>query len=123
PQDGSAEPVLPRAPEILHALGNLIENARQFARHEVQVTTSWSAGELSVTVRDDGPGFALDILGELGEPYLTSRRVGGHMGLGVFIAKSLLERTGARLAFANPPGGGAEVAIRWRRADIEAEVS
>jgi two-component system sensor histidine kinase RegB len=120
-QDDSAEPVLPRAPEILHALGNLIENARQFARHEVRVTTGWSAGALAVTVRDDGPGFAVDILGELGEPYLTSRRVGGHMGLGVFIAKSLLERTGARLAFANPPGGGAEVAIRWRRADIEAE--
>jgi two-component system, sensor histidine kinase RegB len=123
PRDGSAEPVLPRAPEILHALGNLIENARQFARHEVQVTTGWSAGDLSVTIHDDGPGFAVDILGELGEPYLTSRRVGGHMGLGVFIAKSLLERTGAKLAFANPPGGGAEVAIRWRRADIEAEAS
>jgi len=123
PRDDSAEPVLPRAPEILHALGNLIENARQFARREVQVTTAWSAGELSVTIHDDGPGFAADILGELGEPYLTSRRVGGHMGLGVFIAKSLLERTGARLAFANPPGGGAEVAIRWHRADIEAEAS
>lgn len=123
PQDGSAEPVLPRAPEILHALGNLIENARQFARREVKVTTGWSADALTVTVRDDGPGFAIDILGELGEPYLTSRRVGGHMGLGVFIAKSLLERTGARLAFANPSGGGAEVAIRWRRADIEAVAS
>jgi len=121
--DGSAEPVLVRAPEILHALGNLIENARQFARREVQVTTRWSAGGLSVTVRDDGPGFAVDVLGELGEPYLTSRRIGGHMGLGVFIAKSLLERTGARLAFANPTGGGAEVAIRWRRTDIEAEAS
>ena len=121
--DGSPEPVLARAPEILHALGNLIENARQFARREVKVTTRWSAGELGVTIRDDGPGFAIDILGELGEPYLTSRRTGGHMGLGVFIAKSLLERTGARLAFANPPGGGAEVAIRWKRVDIEAVAS
>ncbi len=118
--DASAEPVLVRAPEILHALGNLIENARQFAGRTVRVTTRWSAEELRVTVRDDGPGFAIDILGELGEPYLTSRRIGGHMGLGVFIAKSLLERTGARLSFANPPGGGAEVAIRWKRANIEA---
>lgn len=118
--DGSAEPVLARAPEILHALGNLVENARQFARHAVVVRTRWSAAELVVSVTDDGPGFPIDVLGELGEPYLTSRRGTGHMGLGVFIAKTLLERTGAQLSFANPAGGGAEVAIRWRRTDIEA---
>lgn len=118
--DGSGEPLLARAPEILHALGNLVENARQFARTAVTVETRWSADELTVTVADDGPGFAIDILGELGEPYLTNRRGGGHMGLGVFIAKTLLERTGATLVFANQASGGAEVAIRWRRADIEA---
>ena len=118
--DGSAEPVVARTPEIVQALGNLVENARQFARRTVAIDTRWSADELTVRIADDGPGFALDVLGELGEPYLTSRRDSGHMGLGVFIAKTLLERTGARLAFANRPQGGAEVAIGWRRADIEA---
>ena len=118
-EGASAEPVVARSPEILHALANLIENARQFARGTVTVSTRWNAAALSVTVADDGPGFALDVLGELGEPYLTSRRAAGHMGLGVFIAKTLLERTGARVAFANRAEGGAEVAISWRRADIE----
>ena len=119
-EDASAEPVLARAPEILHGLGNLLENARQYASARADVTTRWSAATLNVTIADDGPGFAPDILGELGEPYLTGRRGGGHMGLGVFIAKTLLERTGAALHFANRPQGGAEIAIRWRRADIEA---
>ena len=120
PADTSPEPVLARAPEVLHALGNLMGNARQFARTRVDVTTRWSANELSVAIEDDGPGFDPAVLGELGEPYLTTRRGGGHMGLGVFIAKTLLERTGAALAFANRPDGGAAIAIRWRRADIAA---
>ncbi|MGQ0676770.1 MAG: ActS/PrrB/RegB family redox-sensitive histidine kinase [Rhodospirillales bacterium] len=119
------EPVLARAPEVLHGLGNLLENARQFATSRVDVTTRWRADELSVLIEDDGPGFDPGILGELGEPYLTTRRGGGHMGLGVFIAKTLLERTGARIAFGNRPGrlgaqAGAAIAIRWRRADIQA---
>lgn len=123
--DASPEPVLARAPEILQGLGNLLDNARQFAQSRVTVTTRWSADELAVEITDDGPGFAAEILGNLGEPYLTTRRGGGHMGLGVFIAKTLLERTGARLAFANAETGpdgraGAAIAIRWRRADIQA---
>jgi len=122
-EDGSAEPVVARSPEILHALGNLIDNARQFARASVTVATRWSAERLSVTIDDDGPGFPIDVIGELGEPYLTTRRGAGHMGLGVFIAKTLLEHTGARLSFANRPLGGAEVAIAWPRADIEAAKS
>ncbi len=123
--DASPEPILARSPEVLHGLGNLLENARQFARTRVDATTRWSADELSVAIEDDGPGFDPGILGELGEPYLTSRRGGGHMGLGVFIAKTLLERTGAAIAFSNRegqaggPAAGATIAIRWRRADIE----
>lgn len=119
-EDGTPEPTVRRSPEILHALGNLIENAREFARAEVSVTTRWNARTVTVVVADDGPGFAPDILGELGEPYLTSRRASGHMGLGLFIAKTLLEHTGARLRFANRPQGGAEIAISWPRDDIQA---
>jgi len=118
--DGSPEPVVRRSPEILHALSNLIENAREFAHAAATVATRWSARDVTVVVADDGPGFAADILGDLGEPYLTSRRSSGHMGLGLFIAKTLLEHTGARLKFANRPAGGAEIAIFWPRADIQA---
>lgn len=118
--DGSREPVVNRSPEILHALSNVIENAREFARSKVAVTTRWSAREVTVLVEDDGPGFPDEILGDVGEPYLTTRRASGHMGLGLFIAKTLLEHTGARLRFANRAEGGATIAIAWARTDIEA---
>jgi two-component system, sensor histidine kinase RegB len=61
------------------------------------------------------------VLARIGEPYISGRgtpipQVGPqHMGLGIFIAQSLLERTGARLSFANLADGGAQVVIEWRR--------
>lgn len=115
------EPLLPRSPEIMHGLGNLIQNAIQFAAHEVVVTTSWSEDVVAVDIADDGPGFPPSVLARIGEPYISGRgpaaqAIGAqHMGLGIFIAQSLLERTGARLGFANLPDGGAQVVIEWRR--------
>jgi len=61
-----------------------------------------------------------DVLGRLGEPYISTRAgAADHMGLGIFIAQSLLERSGARLVFDNLPDGGAHVAISWNRANLE----
>jgi two-component system sensor histidine kinase RegB len=115
------EPRLPRSPEILHGLGNLIQNAIQFAQREVTVTTFWSEDAVHVDITDDGLGFPANVLARVGEPYLSSRAgVSGHMGLGIFIAQTLLERTGARLTFENLPEGGAHVAIGWDRANLEA---
>ena len=91
-------PIQLRSPEILHGLNNLIQNAVQFARREVTVTTYWDARRVTVEITDDGPGFMLHLLGRLGEPYLSTRSgAADHMGLGIFIAQSLLERSGAHL--------------------------
>jgi len=110
-----------RSPEIMHGLNNLIQNAAQFARREVSVTIFWDAATVSVEIADDGPGFPLHLLGRFGEPYLSTRAgAEGHMGLGIFIAQSLLERTGAQVTFDNLPEGGAHVAISWTRANLEA---
>lgn len=120
------EPLVPRSPEIMHGLGNLIQNAIQFARHEVVVTTSWGEDTVAVDIVDDGPGFSPAVLARIGEPYISGRSapthpVGAqHMGLGIFIAQSLLERTGARLSFANLSDGGAQVVIEWRRLHLAA---
>jgi two-component system, sensor histidine kinase RegB len=114
------EPLVRRSPEIMHGLNNLIQNAVQFARREVSVTTFWDKTAVSVDVADDGPGFPLHLLGRLGEPYISTRAgAADHMGLGIFIAQSLLERSGARLEFDNLPEGGAHVAISWNRANLE----
>jgi two-component system, sensor histidine kinase RegB len=115
------EPLVRRSPEIMHGLNNLIQNAVQFARREVSVTTHWDAAIVTVEIVDDGPGFPAHLLGRLGEPYLSTRAgASGHMGLGIFIAQSLLERSGADLTFDNLVEGGAHVVISWNRANLEA---
>jgi len=114
------EPLVRRSPEIMHGLNNLIQNAVQFAAREISITIFWDATTVTVELDDDGPGFPLHLLGRLGEPYLSTRAgVTDHMGLGIFIAQSLLERSGARLAFDNLAEGGAHVAISWNRANLE----
>jgi two-component system, sensor histidine kinase RegB len=128
PADRAAEPVGEHNPAIIYGLGNLVENAVDFARARVEITARWSDSEVAIAIADDGPGFAPEILDRIGEPYLTSRGrpPGGEggvagLGLGVFIAKTLLERSGAALSFANraAPGHGATVRVRWRREDYE----
>ena len=70
----AAEPVGGRNPAILYGLGNLLENAVDFARERVEVAASWSGEDVAVTISDDGPGFAPEIMDRIGEPYVTSRR-------------------------------------------------
>ncbi len=118
---GGEEPQVARSPEIMHGLGNLIQNAVTFAQREVIVTIDWTESEISVEVVDDGPGFSPNVLARIGEPYISGRSgsEAQHMGLGIFIAQSLLERTGARLSFGNLAEGGAQVMVEWPRAALE----
>ncbi|MFZ5692854.1 MAG: ActS/PrrB/RegB family redox-sensitive histidine kinase [Pseudomonadota bacterium] len=121
-------PVAARNPAILYGLGNLVENAVDFARERVEITAEWTPDTVSVVISDDGPGFAPEVISRIGEPYVRSRRLrrmyatgDTGMGLGFFIAKTLLERTGAKLTFVNKPfpASGAVVAIRWPRQVFE----
>lgn len=129
PSDRSTEPVGARNPAILYGLGNLLENAIDFARDRVAVDANWNEDSVAVTISDDGPGFAPEILARIGEPYVTSRRrrqddtgeEPAGLGLGFFIAKTLLERSGATLSFKNRPGPeqGAVIRLSWSRSDFE----
>ncbi len=119
-------PMLRRSPEILHALSAFIENAVSFAESEVRAVATWTSSQIIVTISDDGPGFAPEVLPKLGEPYVSHRDEakleGGDMGLGFFIAKTLIERTGGRVATRNrtPPKTGAVVQALWPREKLEA---
>jgi two-component system sensor histidine kinase RegB len=122
---GGVGPDLRRSPEISQGLRNLIENAVGFAHTRVEIITEWNALQLSVTVRDDGPGFPAQVLARLGEPYVSERKAGdraGGMGLGFFIAKTLLERSGARVEFGNRIGtpSGAVVRALWSLSAVAA---
>lgn len=112
-------PVVRRSPELLHGLNNLLSNALRHARARVRLEAGETASQIWVAISDDGPGFGSDLLPRLGEPFLgPSFSRSGSTGLGIFIATTLLERTGGRLAFANLPEGGARVELRWHRSDI-----
>ncbi len=125
----TAQPVGARNPAILYGLGNLLENAVDFAQKRVEVAAEWSGEDVAVTISDDGPGFAPEIMDRIGEPYVRSskrRRMNASsettgLGLGFFIAKTLLERSGATLDFENRvfPARGAVVRIQWGRDDFE----
>jgi two-component system sensor histidine kinase RegB len=136
--DGDVPPQVWRAPELVHGLGNIIENAVDFARSHVRVRARWNASQLRISVEDDGPGFAPEIFERIGEPYITSRpgdfalgetelgptgTLDKHegMGLGFFIAKTLLEQTGATVNAINPDSGGARVSAMWPRGVIDGE--
>jgi len=122
------EPVAARNPAILYGVGNILENAVDFAHQTVEVNAWWNAETVEVVVSDDGPGIAPDMLKRIGEPYLSRRRgvdeaqnPRGGLGLGVFIARTLLERTGAKVSFTNRtfPDHGAVVQIVWPRERFE----
>ena len=141
-----SEPVFRRNPAITYGLGNLLENAVDFAASRVEVDARWTPGQVSITVRDDGPGFHENVFDRLGDPFVTTRpgygvdmgeagphdgmgREGmehegmGHegMGLGFFIAKTLLERSGATVSLANrpTPEHGAVVHVVWPRGVVD----
>ncbi len=144
---------IPRHPEIVHGLRNLIQNAVDFSKSNVWVDIDWTRKDLRIHIGDDGPGYPPDLIGKIGDPFVRKRGIDSDvasssdrvrpgydgMGLGLFIAKTLLERTGARLTFANGSGlkrnsatanldapelanaTGAIVELVWKRSDIEAD--
>lgn len=153
---GQPVPMIQRQPEIIHGLSALIENAADFATSRVGLLAQVNAGWISIDITDDGPGFSPDVIPHLGEPYVTSRPQSkarralaaqlsksvrnarkapvvpdiapsqGGMGLGFFIARTLLERSGAKVTIGENVGGekgqgrGARVTVRWPRQRLEA---
>ena len=133
-RERAGEPSVIRNPGIAFGLANILENAVDFAASRVDVDISWTPEEIAIVVVDDGPGFAQEVIDRLGEPYVTTRAGYGPldeagtdadhdgMGLGFFIANTLLERSGATVTLANRahPQTGAIVRVAWPRHAIEA---
>jgi len=139
------QPLVARAPETIHGLRNLVQNAVDFAVQTVWIDIDWDKRQLKIRIGDDGNGYPPDLIGRIGDPFVRGRSTESRpesrpgyegMGLGLFIAKTLLERAGGRLTFANgtqsrgrlrrPPLGpveharpsGAIVEVAWPYASI-----
>jgi two-component system sensor histidine kinase RegB len=140
PPDGSTarQPDIYRRPAVIHGIRNLVQNAVDFSTERVLIEVSWTDDIIAIQIKDDGQGFPSSVLGRIGDPFVRRRRTEvtraqrpGYegMGLGLFIAKTLLERSGAKLSFANGAAralsnkrGGAIVRLEWPRSAIEAKV-
>jgi len=135
----SRQPIIDRQPEVIHGLRNLVQNAVDFADANVWIDISWSDDRIHLKITDDGPGFPPQVMGRIGDPFVRlrrrspARRRPGYdgMGLGLFIAKTLLERSGAEMNFANGrdlpqsaadslPHVGAIVGAEWVREKLGA---
>ncbi|MFC7702593.1 sensor histidine kinase RegB [Plastorhodobacter daqingensis] len=141
PGGDDRQPSIRRKPEIVHGLRNLIQNAVDFADANVWIDAEWTDGTITLRIVDDGEGFPPHLFGRIGDPFVRRRSGGADnprrpgyegMGLGLFIAKTLLERSGAELAFANaadpfllaserPDRRGAVVEVSWPRDSIAAD--
>lgn len=112
-----AEPILRPDAETLQGLGNLFSNAGQFAKSKIEVALFWDQDNYRIIIRDDGPGFSAAVMERVGEPYISTRAgEDGHMGLGLFITQTLLQRIGARLRVGNRSDrNGAEVTVLWNQ--------
>jgi len=127
PSKPAAEPIITRNPGLMHSLVNLVENAVEFASERVTIDATYDQNKVLIRIGDDGPGFHPNVINLLGEPYVTNRpraegdREESGMGLGFFIAKTLLERSGASIQIANRvlPDTGALVEISWPRDMLE----
>jgi two-component system sensor histidine kinase RegB len=138
PGGSDRQPTILRRPEVIHGLRNLIQNAVDFARHTVWIDGEWTPTRITIRIVDDGEGYPTGVIGRIGDPFVRSRRSAQDltkrpeyegMGLGLFIAKTLLERTGAELSFANaadpfltpderPERCGAVVELVWSAKDL-----
>ena len=136
------QPVVFRQPEIIHGLRNMVQNAVDFSRSKVLINVVWTTESLTIQILDDGPGFPGPILSRIGDPFMGNRKPDNQgtfrqeyegMGLGLFIAKTLLERTSAELMFSNGRDeatnikvngykAGAIVTITWARQKIEQQI-
>ncbi|HEV2559610.1 MAG TPA: ActS/PrrB/RegB family redox-sensitive histidine kinase [Microvirga sp.] len=125
------EPMGRRNPGVVYSLSNILDNAVDFAAERVTVAARWTRDEVRLDIRDDGPGYAPEVLLRVGEPYVSTRSAakrqrkdeeeGTGLGLGLFIAKTLIERSGAQLTLSNvpPPATGAVARIVWPRHAFE----
>jgi two-component system sensor histidine kinase RegB len=136
PSNGAAgkwvkEPVVTRNPGMMYGIGNIVENAVDFAVSEVVLQARWDNHKVTLSIRDDGPGFSDEIIGHLGNPYVTTRastkessfQNGDNpgMGLGYFIAETLIKRSMGEISCRNgsPPDAGAIVTISWPRSQVD----
>jgi len=111
--DNSPEPDIIPHTQLKYALETLLDNAHDFAFSSIVMDVGWTETDIDITIEDDGPGFSVSILGKFGQPWNSSREgISGHKGLGLFLAKTLIETIGGQMTASNAEQSGAIVHIQ-----------
>jgi len=94
---------------VLQVLGNLIGNALKHARGTpIEISLERNGQDAIIAVRDKGPGIADAELPHVFDRYWRGRNKKGGAGLGLAIAKGIIDAHGGRIAVASKQGAGAE---------------
>jgi two-component system sensor histidine kinase RegB len=101
----------PRA--VSQALRSLITNAQDASPPgaAVVVTVRGDGPSLSIGIRDRGAGMPNEVLARIGEPFFTTKAPGRGMGLGLFLARAVIEGVGGTLQIDSTAGAGTEVLV------------
>ena len=94
------EPNIKFTDELMYGIGNIIQNAVEYAKKTIKVNLLWDKEILKIYIIDDGKGFLKETLDKIGNPYISTKNKKG-MGLGIFIAKNLIENIGGKIYFSN----------------------
>ena len=96
--------------EINYALGNIIQNSILYSKNKIKILLKSSKDSIVIIIEDDGDGFSREVLDKLGQPYISKSKTG--MGLGIFIAKNLIENMKGAILFYNSINNNAIVEIK-----------
>ena len=95
------EPIINFSDEIMYGIGNIIQNASQHAKKIIKVNISWNRDFLFINIIDDGKGFTKAVLDKIGNPFISDNISQNNLGLGIFIAKNLIENADGKIEFSN----------------------
>jgi signal transduction histidine kinase len=102
-----------RPGQLNQVLMNLLDNAARAAGPggAVWVRCQRDAAGIRITVRDNGPGIPPEILSRIFDPFFTTREVGQGTGLGLHLARQIVEAHGGTIAASSVPGKGATFTV------------
>jgi two-component system sensor histidine kinase RegB len=104
---------------VQKALGSLVHNALLATLDGgVRLIAARRANEVVISVEDDGPGMPPEVLEHAREPFFSTREAGAGMGLGLFLATSVVEQLGGRLELESAAGRGTRASLVFPRSAL-----